>query len=167
MPPVDEFWTSWNADQESTNRADRDWIWTEGVERGLFRYGHMVKGARRGLEALVEQGHKLSIVTHRPENAVTDTLEWAGLYFKGIPLAGFNILSQGQPKTTVGWDVLIDDKPENIADAEAAGRIGIMFSQPWNQDASPACRVRDWRQMSLGVEWVLARNEAFGVAANG
>lgn len=154
MPPVDEFWTYWDAQMQYGTKQDHDWMWGGGVKKGLFRYGHMITGARRGLEALVRDKHKIIIVTHRPENAVSDTLEWAGLYFKGIPLSGFHVISSQHPKTTIPWDVLIDDKPENIQHAEDAGRIGLLFNQPWNESARPAFRLSGWNNMPFAMSVV-------------
>lgn len=144
LPPVEDFWFYWNAPDQFTTPEDRKWMWSEGVRRGLFRYGHMWKGARIGLEALRDAGYALSIVTHRPEQAVSDTLEWAALYLKDIPLYGFSILSNGEAKTDVPWDILVDDKPENIDDALDAGREGLLFDQPWNRNRETGCRVRGW-----------------------
>ena len=49
MPPVEEFWTHWDAQKAYGTPADHDWMWSGGVKKGLFRYGHMVTGARKGL----------------------------------------------------------------------------------------------------------------------
>ncbi len=136
IPPVKDFWTEWNACDQYTTKAQRGWMWGKGVEQGLFRYGHMVTGARIGLQALHDAGHKLVIVTTRPANAVSDTLDWVSLYFKGIPLDGLHILSQGESKASVTGDLLIDDKPENVSEwAQVVPRQAILFDQPWNQDA--------------------------------
>jgi 5'(3')-deoxyribonucleotidase len=135
---------SWNDLRDSVSKDDWDWLWTGGVKRGLFRYGHMVTGARLGLETLVRMRHKIIVVSHRPESAVSDTLEWAGLYFKGIPLSGFHIMSSRHSKTTVSWDLLIDDKPENIEDAVEADRTGYLFDRPWNQGSTAGTRVFGW-----------------------
>jgi len=144
LPEVEDFWFTWNAPDKYTTAADRKWMWKEGVKEGLFRYGHMWQGCRIGLQALHKAGHKLSVVTHRPENAVNDTLDWIALYFKNIPLSGVSILSGGEPKTDVDWDLLIDDKPENIMDALKANRLGLLFDQPWNQDYDAPARVFGW-----------------------
>src|SRR3990167_1953190 len=62
------------------------WLWTEGVRLGLFRHGHIIKGAIEGVNALAADGHDMIIVTHRPKAAVTDTLRW--LAVADFPLAG-------------------------------------------------------------------------------
>ena len=129
MPP-DSEWSYWDWPDQFTTPADREWMWSEGVKLGLFRYGHIVKGTVLGVRALAEH-HDLVVVTHRPRQAVADTIAW--LSFVNLPYTGIHILSNQEPKTEVPWDVLIDDKPENIIDAVRAGRRGILFEQPWNE----------------------------------
>ena len=133
MPPVEEFWHYWNAPDQFTSKEDRKWMWSEGVRLGLFRYGHMMTGCRLALTQLAETGHQLSIATHRPTQAVNDTLEWLAFYMKDIPLEGVHILSNNEPKTVVKADVLIDDKPENLKEWADSVRWAICFDQPWNR----------------------------------
>ena len=144
-----DWWDAWDACNEYTTSAQRKWMWSKGVELGLFRYGHMVQGTRIGLEALHNAGHKLVVVTHRPEAAVEDTLAWVGLYFKNIPLAGMSILSDGQPKTSVKADLLIDDKVENCVQWAKANRRAYLFDQPWNKsfhnEGTLIWRVSGWK----------------------
>ncbi len=157
MPPVSEFWTHWNAQEQYGHQGDHDWMWTEGVKQGLFRYGHMTTGARMGLQQLSVDGHKLIIVTHRPEAAVTDTLDWVALMFKDIPLAGFNILSDGQPKSSVRADILIDDKPENCIEWRGTKREpSILWDAPYNQEVAEAgvLRARTWKDVVEIVRFI-------------
>lgn len=154
MPPVDEFWTEWDAQLKYGLQEDHDWMWTKGVDLGLFRYGHMVTGARRALEYLVTMGNELVIVTHRPARATPDTVDWLSLYMKGLPYE-LVILSNGEPKTTVKWDVLIDDKGSNIRTAAEAGRRGILFSRPWNTKAHWPWELIEYIDVAEGWEEVI------------
>lgn len=131
MPEVHEFWHEWDAQKQFGESDDHKWMWIGGVMRGLFRYGHMVQGCRVGLDSLVADGHSLSIVTTRPRAAAQDTMEWITFFFKGIPLEGIHILPN-KLKTSVEWDLIIDDKPEVIEDAWLNGRKAVLFQQPWN-----------------------------------
>lgn len=134
MPPVDEFWFYWDAQQEWGGRADHKWMWEKGVDLGLFRYGHMVTGARRGLEALHAAGDEIKIVTSRPGNAVQDTSDWCHLYLKDIPYT-LDVLSHREPKSIIDADVLVDDKTENVVDwYYHTDGTAILFDQPWNRD---------------------------------
>src|SRR5438093_1066807 len=82
------------------------------IRLGLFRYGHVVRGAVKGVRELAEIGDVVA-VTSRPQNAVEDTLAW--LLFMKLPLSGVHILSRGEKKSSVRptCDVYIDDNVEN------------------------------------------------------
>lgn len=135
IPPYNEWWNKWDSQLQWGEPWMHEWIWTQGIERGLFRYGHMVKDARITLERLASKEHDFVIVTHRPEAAVQDTIDWISLYFKGLPLHGLSILTNEEPKSRVKADVLIDDKLENIY---GWPYDGLLFDQPWNQDVKSA-----------------------------
>jgi len=114
-----------------------NWLFDEGVRQGLFRHGHVITGAMLGVRSLKAAGYDLIIVTHRPANAVQDTLAWIDFHFgkeDPYPWSGVSILSQGEPKSSVEWDVLVDDSPHNIDDARLVGRIGIQFAADWNNN---------------------------------
>jgi hypothetical protein len=152
----------WNID-EGVSALDWQWLWSEGVKQGLFRYGHMVKGARLGLEALIRQGHTIEIATHRPANAVNDTLDWLSLYFRDIPVSGIHILSNGEPKSSVMCDLLIDDKGANATEWVKSGRPALQFMRPWTSNEPLAWKANGWADV-WGVvnmiEWAEASHNA-------
>jgi len=64
------------------------------------------------------------------------------------------IVDLEHPKHEVSQaDIIIDDKPETVANwvASADDRFGILFRQPWNDDAvlpeERAVRAADWHQV--------------------
>lgn len=151
MPPIAE-WNEWDAPYKMMSPADRDWLWKEGVELGLFRYGHIATGAIVGLRGLLSAGHSLSVVTHRPTQAVPDTLAW--LSYLNIPWSEIHILSNEEPKATIDADLLIDDKLENCNEWVASGRIALLYDRPWNQNQLYLTRVircYDWEGVGLNV----------------
>ena len=163
LPPVSEFWHTWNAPKELISKQDWRWLWSQGVKLGLFRYGHMTKGARIGLQELDRMGHDLLIATSRPVVAVNDTLEWVSLYFRDIPLVGIHILSDGEDKRDVDADVLVDDRLENALSWGEGGQVykrALLFDRPWNQvndhrethdlPRKSVVRVKGWEGV---VEW--------------
>lgn len=153
----------WNID-EGVSKPDWDWLWSDGVKQGLFRYGHMVKGARLGLESLIRQGHTIEIATHRPANAVNDTLDWLSLYFRDIPVHGIHILSNGEPKSSVACDLLIDDKMQNATEWVKSGRPALQFMRPWTEDEPLAWKVGSWAYVPSVVR-TIEQTEAVGVSA--
>ncbi len=133
--------TSWNYIEEHIPQADWKWLWTEGVDLGLFRYGHVVTGAQSAIRDMRTAGNTVIVATHRPASAVPDTIAWLDLFQKkeaGVVFDGIHILTNGEPKHTVAADVLIDDKPANLEGWVGHGRQGILFDTSLNQGAKPA-----------------------------
>ena len=148
----------WDDVLDRVRPADRRWLWTEAITKyGLFRHGHVEKHAMRGIRALHKSGHKLFVVTHRPAIATRDTLAWLDFHFgteEPYPFAGAPImLHHGEPKSQVDAEILIDDKPDNIREWMDEGGRGLLFNQPWNQDATVGERVFGWYDVldHLGV----------------
>lgn len=140
LPPVAEFWTEWWPKEIS--KEEWGWLNANGIKLGLFRYGHVTRGAIVGLRALHEAGHSLVVGTHRPEPAVPDTLAW--LSYLNLPWSDVHILSNEEPKTQINGDILVDDKPANILPWLKLGRSGILFDRPWNKQPSFSRRAYDW-----------------------
>ena len=127
--------TSWDYIRDHVEPEDWAWLWREGVELGLFRYGHVVQGAVIGLRAL-QRSHKLVLVTHRPASAVNDTLDFISYISNSkqdpIRWSGIHVLTNEEPKSEVGADILIDDKPDNVGEWWITGRHAVLFGRPWN-----------------------------------
>lgn len=123
----------WTHIPDSVTKDDWRWLWSDGVTLGLFRFGHIIRGAFDGIRALHDDGHELVAITHRPESAVKDTHDW--LDFAGLPFSERHILTNEEPKSTVDGDVLIDDKIENVIDwiESDPARRAVLFDQPWNR----------------------------------
>lgn len=137
--------TSWDYIEQHTSPEDWKWLWNEGITLGLFRYGHVVTGSQAGIRALRSQNHTVEVVTHRPASAVPDTLDWLSLFQKleaGVVFDGVHVLTNGERKSSVAVDLLIDDKPSNLEDWIGHARQGILFDREWNQGAKPAGSIR-------------------------
>jgi uncharacterized HAD superfamily protein len=155
---------SWNAIQHSIEDEDWRWLWKEGVEQGLFRYGHVVGGSLEGLNELEERG-EIVIVTSRPKHAVKDTIAWLSLMTDKINVRGIHILGTRENKSAAPIDVLIDDALHNVRDMAEAGKPSVLFDQPWNQehieDEFPSLVVRGigWQDAVYALDWILANGE--------
>lgn len=137
--------TSWDYIMNNVDKKDWEWLWNEGIFLGLFRYGHVVTGAQSGIRSLKQEGHQVSVITHRPAEAVPDTIAWLDLFQSvpaGVTFDGVHILTNGEPKSYIAGDLLIDDKASNLEDWIGHGRHGILFDREWNQGARPAGSVR-------------------------
>lgn len=124
------WWKGWNAPDEHLTVEEQDWLWTVGIDLGLFRYGHHLKGSVDGLREIAEIG-ELHVVTHRPRAALQDTLR----FISNLPdvFSGVHFLTNAEPKSSVGLDVYLDDGPHVIGEVLDAGAKGVVFDQPWNR----------------------------------
>ena len=101
----------------------------------MFRHGHLYTGAIEAIRDLATFA-EVSVITHRPKKAVTDTLAW--LAFQALPLSGVHLLTNEEPKSSVrpGFDAYLDDRPENVIDLcenSGARMVGLMV-RPWNEN---------------------------------
>lgn len=155
--PLEHPFTSWHYLKESgVSKEHIKWLWKEGVEQGLFRHGDLYSGTAKAMAELSQLG-EIIIITHRPKQAVNDTLAW--LTFQKFELSGVYIFSNEEPKSQVKCDVYLDDKPENCIDllVNTKGTVALM-DRPWNQsygyqkmyecDVLTSCirRVHDWQE---------------------
>src|SRR3990167_858431 len=126
----EEDWTYWNWPKDIVKNNDWQWLWSKGVELGLFRYGHLYKGAIEGVRELSTLGD-IVVITHRPRNAMKDTLDW--LAYLRLPIHEIHLQTDGQSKADVPCNVYIDDKPENCVDVSP--HPSLLVDRPWNRTA--------------------------------
>lgn len=144
---------SWDWVQERVAPEHWNWLWTEGVRLGLFRYGHLYSGTIQAVRELATLG-EVVLITHRPKQAVNDTLAW--LTYQNLPLAGVHLLTNQENKASVRpWcDVYLDDKPENITDLceGTPAQLVCLMRRPWNLawEHPPTGQrfevVKDWKE---------------------
>lgn len=133
--PEDLYYPSqhWDAIEQAIEDEDWRWLWNEGVNAGLFRYGHVVGGSLEGLSELDKLG-EIIIVTSRPSHAVKDTLAWLSLMTDKVDVRGIHVIGTGENKAHQPIDILIDDSLHNIRDMARAHKPAVLFDQPWNQE---------------------------------
>ena len=114
-PIIGRSWWKW--------MRDREWLWANFSA---------VDGAMGALEVMHLKGHYLEILTSKPEWARHNVWKWIGKWRP--PVDRVTIVGPEDKKVDFSDSmVLIDDKPQNIFDWEAAGRIGILFGRPYNK----------------------------------
>ena len=147
------------------------WLWTEGVKQGLFRYGHLLKGARRAMHALSAQGHSLVTITKRPRTAREDTLDWLGFY--RLPMDEVHVLEDRSKASVLPQcDLYLDDSLDNVEElvTRLPSASVLLWDQPWNQEPvldwfmpGRCRRVYAWDQVLEEVaahqDWMLRRRE--------
>ncbi len=119
------------------------WAWarTCGEGRSLFRPLDTYPGAVASLNTLSRSGHRIVILTTKPDFAIHDTYAWLSQH--EIPTEEVHILDD---KTTVGCDIYLDDADHNL---EALSRVRgdatiCRFIRPWNSPADRLVDITDW-----------------------
>lgn len=168
LPPVEQVWNGKQTDADFLTPDQQLWLWTHGVERGLFRYGHVYKGAVEALRRLAEIVDPV-IVTHRPNSlsvevppearrtAVLDTMDW--IAFLRLPISEVHMLLRAQPKSSVPCDVFLDDGVHVVEDLlRNTDATILLWDRPWNRTnialppGRPLWRVDDWKDVIDIVE---------------
>lgn len=125
-------WNTWDWIHQVSTKEDQQWLMSEGITKGLFRYGHIQKNAIEGIGGLREMGHDIVFITHRPPAAVQSTLDF--LSYARLSPSAVHILSNEEPKKSIECDVYVDDKPQTIADIVVnTPKHGILYAQRWNR----------------------------------
>jgi uncharacterized HAD superfamily protein len=109
-----------------------------------------IPGAVESIQRLWDDGFDIQFVTHRGENLAEDTEEW--LASLDLPTTVHYV----EDKWTVGADVYLDDKPENVADILANEADAYLMAQPWNEHAQEHLpTVKSWAEFEwlLTVQW--------------
>lgn len=144
---------TWNFIQEHISKEHWDWLWTEGVRLGLFRHGHLYPGTIQAVRELATLGEVI-IITHRPKQAVKDTLAW--LTYQDLPLSGVHLLTNGEQKSQVRpeCDIYLDDKVENCEDyiENTEGRV-VLMGRPWNGACSWKNLVVSGKRFNAVTSW--------------
>jgi 5'(3')-deoxyribonucleotidase len=105
-----------------------------------------VAGAQEAVSRLAGlRDLRLSAVTSRPAETQSATTRWLGQYFPSLPL------THTACKERLPIDVLVDDFPPFVERFAAAGKVGILFSQPWN--AAEQERLRHLPRIAVVHGW--------------
>ena len=144
-----ENWTSWNWIKDNVSKEDWRWLWSEGVELGLFRHGHLHQGTIEAVRELSLRGDVV-IITQRRPNLMQDTLDW--LSYHKFPINELHLLHEDEAKSSVPHcDYYVDDKPDNVIDLRDNTKAAMVFlwQRPWNKGfVWPGVRiVKTWEGM--------------------
>lgn len=123
----------WEHIQDQVTPEQWSWLWDEGVEQGLFRHGGAYPGTFAALDELSALGD-ITIITHRPQCAVSDTLDW--IAFHKIVAPTIHILYREEKKSSVQpfCDIYVDDKVSNCVDlVENTPGLVCLWDRPANK----------------------------------
>lgn len=104
------------------------------IENALFDREYVlslpvIQGSKEGMRYLYENYH-VTVATARPKETEDATIEWVSSHFKYHEFCN----TKGRRKDCVLSDVLIDDYIPNIEDFAKNKGVGLLFSQPWNEE---------------------------------
>lgn len=122
----------------------------------LFRRGEAYEDGIAHVREIGLQGHHIVVNTARQFpglelEARRATVQWLrdnDIHADEVALVG---LQGGVEKTRVPFDLLIDDSPENVHAAHAAGRNAILLDREWNRDEEHVRRM-SYRQISGEID---------------
>ena len=125
----------WDYIQQNVSADAWEWLWTEGVRKGLFREGHIYTGAGEAIHEMAKFASVI-VVTKRPETAINDTLDW--LAFRRWAISGFHFLTgedEVKSSVTPHFEVYIDDSLDVHRElaANTNGHL-LLVDRPWNRD---------------------------------
>lgn len=107
--------------------TSRDWLWAKCPA---------VVGAIGGLQTLRDMGHRVELLTSKPEWAEWVVWAWAGKWRP--PVYGIQIAGSGQAKHDLtDAPLLVDDALHNVGPWTATGRSAILYTRPWNLNKGP------------------------------
>ena len=137
-----------------------DWISAECGEKiydylrdpMLYEDVAPVSGARAGVEMLRRWGHRVVFVTSASGPGMGAKLAWLVRHgFLPDHTYVHPDFVAAHDKALIRGDVLIDDRPENIAKYVKTGAHGIVMDAPWNQLAV-GLRARHWRDVLAHID---------------
>ena len=141
---------TWDEIEDLTTKNQWQWLWTAGVDRGLFARLQAFPGTEEALYHLSNK-HDITLITHRPKRAACDTMEWV---VRELPRINFKGIVLTEEKWEVPCDIYLDDKPENVQSVllERPAGLAVIRTRPYNNDFQWPWRVDGWEQFVKFVE---------------
>lgn len=131
----------------------------EAESLGLYRTLDVYKHAPETLEALQVTGFKIRVVTARGADFNDDTRAWMRTH--ALPLE--DITNANQKHTIPGWDVLLEDNPQEIEGCLADGKKIVIMNHAYNRsipEHENARRITSWGpQLVTALESLLGQEK--------
>ena len=161
-------WGCWDLGTVVKPECGEDGMYALLSTPGMYQGIKPIPGARRGVEALKEMGHRVVFVTSCYHSTFDQKREW--LVKHGfIERAHFNPLGQpgdlvaASDKTLCHGDLLIDDRAATVkAWVDAQRSKAILFEQPWNKEESADWPSMTWLWVYPAPDWAHIVNHLKG-----
>ena len=121
----------------------------------LWDYVKPMPGAKEGLEALLEDGHEIFVVTATGYETLRAKME--KVLFRYFPFIPWSRVIITEKKQLISGDILIDDGPHNLT---GGSYRKILFSAGHNrgfdETSIGAVRVSNWKEVVAAVRKIAA-----------
>jgi len=124
---------TWDHIRDNITEHQWDWLWTEGMDRGLFRHGSVYRGGFEAIRELRQIGD-IIVITHRPKSALRDTQDWLSFHRVNAPVVHLLFREESKSSVQPQCHLYIDDKIENCIDlAINTDGVVCLWERPWNE----------------------------------
>jgi len=130
----------------------------EFFESHYFRDVFPTPGSQQAMNFLINEGHKLSVVTGRVYSLTQKTEEWIEKHFPNVfseiyhtnsyGLTGKKLMTSEMCKIQ-NMDFILDDAMMHILDCSTSGIPVLVYDSPWNQGVLPngTIRMKSWDEI--------------------
>ncbi len=108
----------------------------------------VINGAKNGIKYL-QKNFSVVIASSRPKKTEKETIYWLSNNFNIHEY----INTFNKNKGSLEVDILIDDNISNIKNFSKNNRIGILFSQPWNQKRQEIKYMISKKKVFCCIDW--------------
>lgn len=116
------------------------WQWADRA--GLWDRLSYIPGAPAALD-LLTPARQCVFVTARSNGGAQAAANW----HRSSPWSDTDLRTHQANKLSTPCSIYIDDSPEVIKAVEAAGKVGIVFDQPWNARFKFEHRAKNWTEV--------------------
>ncbi len=106
---------------------------------GFYLDLEVISGAKEGVQALLDMGVEIAVVTASPMTAYKEKHEWLMQHFPMLDRIVF-----ATDKSWIKADVMIDDGSHNL---ESFKGFKMLYDAPWNRTDKRFFRVGNWSEI--------------------
>lgn len=144
---IEEDMVHWDLSSNVPSYIDIDKFWSYG-DRLYGPDTDEEEGALEVIKWLKSLGCEIVYVTRASVNSYDPKIKW--LTIRGFTTYGPVWITNCDKKTRINVDIMIDDSPEVVWDFIRSGRIGVIYTKPWNREEDLLIRLNHWSDLMKG-----------------
>lgn len=141
--------TEWNV-SKFFPELSKEQVYDVLLEDEFWNFVRPMEGASEYLQRLINDGHKVFIVTSSHYKTMKAKME--NVLFKYFPFLSWDDVIVTSHKNLIKGDVIVDDGPHNLEDGQ---RYKLLFDAPHNRTYDAGCngmtRVRNWEEAYAAI----------------